>query len=72
MHDFVDETYRQMTLLLPVFVIIAALYTVLLGWNDNFSSGIPDRVEKMLCIIQTIGNLVPVCSTVGDPQHSSF
>ena len=56
MLDFVDETFCQMTLLVPVFVIIATLFTVLSWWNDNFSSCIQDQLEKILCIIRTVGN----------------
>lgn len=56
MLDFVDETYRQMALFVPVLVIFAALFIVLSGWNEEFSSCIQDRLEKILCNIRTVGN----------------
>lgn len=56
MLDFIDETLRQMTLLVPVFVIISTLFTILPGWNDYFGPAFAEYVEKLLCVIRAVGN----------------
>ena len=56
MLDFIDETLRQMALLIPVSVIVSALFAVLPWWNNDFRSCIEDQPEKILCIIRTVSN----------------
>src|SRR3989304_4532281 len=56
MLDFIDEKLRQMTLLVPVFVIIPALFPVLPRRNDHFSPSFEEYLEKIICVIRAIGN----------------
>jgi hypothetical protein len=56
MLDFVDKTLCQITLRVPVFVIIAILFTILPRRNEDFNPCIKDQLEKILCIIQAVGN----------------
>lgn len=56
MLDLVDETLRQMTLLVPVFIVIPAHFSVLPRWDDHFSSGFEKHLEKIVCVIRAIRN----------------
>lgn len=56
MLDFIDETLCQMTLLVPVFVILPALFPVLPRWNNDFGLNLVDHLDKLLGIIRTIGD----------------
>jgi hypothetical protein len=56
MLDFIDETLRQMTLLLPVFVILSALFPVLPRWNNDLDLNVVDHLDKLLGILRTIGD----------------
>jgi len=48
--------HNQMTLFVPVFVILPTFFTVLPRWKDHLIYGIEKYLEEIICIIRAIDN----------------
>ena len=56
MLDLIDETLRQMTFLVPVFVVFSTFFTILPGWDDHFGIHFHNQQEEIFGVIGAIGN----------------
>ena len=56
MLDFVEETFDQMPLLVPMVVIFARFFTVLAGWDHRFGLFLGNQFQEFFRVIRTIRN----------------